>query len=82
VLPKLAVRVRFCFARSLQGATLTVELVGRRRYQTRAKARASIFTWIAWYNRRRLHSTNGYLSPVEWEHRHATPQPPPSTWAA
>jgi hypothetical protein len=52
-------------------ATLKVELVGRRRYQTRAEARASIFAWIAWYNRR-LHSTNGYLSPVEWERRHAT----------
>ena len=64
-------RVRFCFARSLQGATLKVELVGRRRYQTRAEARASILAWIAWYNRRRRHSTNGYLSPVEWEHRHA-----------
>jgi hypothetical protein len=81
VLPKLAVWVRFCFARSLQGATLKVELVGRRRYQTRAEARASILARIAWYNRRRLHSTNGYLSPVEWEHRHATLNPPPSRWA-
>jgi putative transposase len=63
-------------------ATLKVELVGRRRYRTRAEARASIFAWIAWYNRRRLHSTNGYLSPVEWEHRHATLSPRPSTIAA
>jgi putative transposase len=29
-------------------ATLKVELVGRRRWRTRAEARASIFAWIAW----------------------------------
>jgi putative transposase len=29
-------------------ATLKVELVGRRRYRTRAEARASVFAWIAW----------------------------------
>jgi transposase InsO family protein len=63
-------------------ATLKVELVGRRHYRTRAEARASIFAWIAWYNRRRLHSTTGYLPPVEWEHRHTILNPLPSTMAA
>jgi transposase InsO family protein len=48
-------------------ATLKVELVDRHHYRTRAQARASIFRWIAWYNRRRLHSTNDYLPPIEWE---------------
>lgn len=60
-------------------ATLKVELVNRTRYRTRAQARAAIFAWIAYYNRRRLHSTLGYLNPLEWEHRHAPPDPLPST---
>jgi transposase InsO family protein len=33
--------------------------------RTRAEARAAIFAWIHWYNRRRRHSTNGYLPPAE-----------------
>ena len=53
-------------------ATLKVELVDRHHYRTRAEARASIFRWIAWYNRRRLHSTNDYLPP----HRMGTAAPP------
>jgi transposase InsO family protein len=52
-------------------ATLKVELVNRRRFTTRAQARTAIFSWIAWYNHRRRHSSNDYLSPVEWERRHA-----------
>jgi putative transposase len=63
-------------------AWLNVELVDRAHYRTRAEAGAAIFTWINWYNRYRLHSTNGDLSPVEWEHQHAHPQPLPSTMAA
>jgi putative transposase len=63
-------------------ASLKVELVHRAHYRTCAEARAAIFAWIAWYNRFRLHSTNGYLSPVEWEHQHATIGPLPLTAAA
>jgi putative transposase len=63
-------------------ASLKVELVDRHHYRTRAEARTAIFAWIAWYNRFRLHSTNGYLPPLEWELQHATISPLPSTMAA
>jgi putative transposase len=63
-------------------ATLKVELVDRCHYRTHAQARASIFRWIAWYNLRRLHSTNGYLPPLEWEQQHRHVHPLPSTLAA
>jgi transposase InsO family protein len=63
-------------------ASLKVELVDRAHYRTRAQARAAIFAWIAWYNRSRLHSANGYLPPIEWEHQHPTSSPLPSPVAA
>lgn len=53
-------------------ATLKVELCDRRHYATRAQARREIFRWIAYYNNRRLHSSNGYVSPVERETRHSS----------
>jgi putative transposase len=62
-------------------ASLKVELVHQAHYRTRAQARAAIFRWIAWYNRFRLHSTRGYLPPIEWEQQHAI-SPLPSTTAA
>jgi transposase InsO family protein len=38
-------------------------------FQTRAQARTAIFEFIEiWYNRHRLHSSLGYLSPEEFEH--------------
>src|SRR5918993_323254 len=56
-------------------ASLKVELVDRAHYRTLDEARAAVFTWINWYNRFRLHSTNGYLSPIEWEQQHPTISP-------
>ena len=48
--------------------TLKTELVNRTRYRTRAEARSSLFEWIeCWYNRRRRHSSLGYLSPEAFE---------------
>ena len=52
-------------------ATLKKELVHRRRFRTRREARLVIRHWIeAWYNRRRLHSSLGYRTPIEWEENH------------
>ena len=46
----------------------------RHRFSTRGKARRHIFEFIElWYNRQRLHSSLGYLSPAEFEHRLNSP---------
>ena len=48
--------------------SLKTELVHHESYQTRAAAKQSIFEYIeVFYNRQRLHSSNGYLSPVDYE---------------
>lgn len=48
--------------------TLKVEHVYHCNYETRKEAAHSIFEYIeVFYNRQRMHSTLGYLSPVEFE---------------
>ncbi|HHD79026.1 MAG TPA: IS3 family transposase, partial [Epsilonproteobacteria bacterium] len=48
--------------------SLKTELVHHENYKTRAQANQSIFEYIeVFYNRKRLHSANDYLSPVEYE---------------
>src|SRR5919202_109330 len=47
-------------------ATLKGELVEQRDYLTHAEARADIFQLLeGWYNRRRLHSALGYITPEQ-----------------
>ena len=49
-------------------ATLEFELIMRRDWHTREEARRVIFRYIeTWYNRKRRHSTLGYVSPAEYE---------------
>lgn len=49
-------------------ATLKRELVDGRVYETREHARGEIFEYVeVYYNRKRLHSTLSYLTPVEAE---------------
>ena len=53
-------------------ATLKRELIKGQTFATRDQARAAIFSYIeGWYNRRRLHSTLGYQSPVQFEDKAA-----------
>ena len=49
-------------------ATLKKELVHHEVYETRTAARASLFEYIeVFYNRQRLHSSLGYVSPTDFE---------------
>lgn len=48
-------------------SSLKRELVHRYRFPDRTSARRAIFAWINRYNRLRLHSSLGYVPPMEWE---------------
>ena len=48
--------------------TLKTELVHQYQFETKNEAKQAIFEYIeVFYNRERIHSANGYLSPVEYE---------------
>ena len=48
--------------------TLKTELIKQNKYKNRLEARLSLFEYIEiFYNRKRIHSSLGYLSPVEYE---------------
>ena len=51
-------------------SSLKTGRTARKLYRTRDDARADVFDYIErFYNRRRKHSTLGYISPVEFEER-------------
>ena len=49
-------------------ATLEFELLAKHDWETRKDARGAIFRHMeTWYNRKRRHSTLGYVSPATYE---------------
>jgi putative transposase len=55
-------------------SSLKREVVHRYRFADRATARRAIFAWINRHNYHRLHSSLGYLPPVEWEQQYRQPR--------
>ena len=53
---------------SFWGRLKTASLYGRK-FATRREAMEAVLDWMAFYNHRRLHSTLGYLSPMQYEQR-------------
>jgi Integrase core domain len=47
--------------------SLKVERWHGRRLETRQQAKDEVLDWLHWYNRKRLHSTLNYVSPMEYE---------------
>ena len=53
-------------------ATLKKELVYRSDFKTKAEAKKAIFEFIeVWYNRKRIHSSIGFMTPVQFEESQA-----------
>jgi putative transposase len=49
-------------------ATLKKELIYRNHYKTKEEAKKAVFEYIeVWYNRQRIHSSIGYMTPVQFE---------------
>lgn len=45
------------------------------RLETRRQAKDEVIDWLVWYNSRRLHSTLGYMSPMQYEQHWLADQP-------
>ena len=52
-------------------STLEFELLSRQHFCTREEARRAVAGWIDEYNTVRRHSTDGMLSPIEFERQRA-----------
>ena len=48
--------------------SLKVERLHGERFETIRQAKDAVLDWLLWYNRKRMHSTLNYASPVEFEH--------------
>ena len=55
--------------------SLKEERLHGQRFKTRRQAKDEIVAWLLWYNSTRLHSTLGYVSPVEFEKNWHAAQP-------
>jgi putative transposase len=61
-------------------ATLACERLDRSRFRTPEQAEMAVFECIeGWFNPHRRHSAIGYLSPMEYERRHARKSPLPQS---
>ena len=53
-------------------ASLECELIATRSWKTKTEARMAVFTWIeSWYKPHQRHSALNYLSPNNFERKHA-----------
>ena len=48
--------------------SLKVERLHGEHFETIRLAKDAVLDWLLWYNRKRMHSTLKYVSPVEFEH--------------
>jgi transposase InsO family protein len=47
--------------------SLKVERLHGMRFETRRRAKDEVIDWLGFYNRKRMHSTLGYISPMAFE---------------